>query len=308
MTPAAGPFHPRAPHREMLPGRAGSPKPPSSATHLVPPVAELPPRKPAVAGARSGSDVTVSSLHVLDQLEAAEEEAGAFIRRGSVTIGRTGGILMVPQGPGGHTGVILPETRSLTRPAVRPTDAAQRAAQTTPTNRTTGRPSGQSHQSPDISQGMHAGVSRKAWTMEPNTTTTEMYQWPASQLLSIAANMVSQTWNERLAHLGITHAAVLALQELAAEEPISQAQLAARLQVRSSTLSKTLQGLENRGLIARVGVRGDQRQVIVRLTHRGTEILLSVKNVEESFEAYDARLLNGIREDLVEILRPRSGM
>ncbi|WP_459283299.1 MarR family winged helix-turn-helix transcriptional regulator [Arthrobacter sp. TMN-37] len=216
---------------------------------------------------------------------------------------------MARQEPGAANGVVLPETGISTRPVVESADAPQRAAPTTLTERSTGSPSGQRHrQPPDLPPGMDIGVNQEEETMETSTTTIEMYQWPASQLLSIAANMVSQTWNERFAHLGMTHAAVLALQELAAEQPISQAQLAARLQVRSPTLSKTLQGLEERGLIARVGVHGDQRHVIIRLTHRGTEILLSVKEVEGSFEASDARLLDGIRADLVEILRPRPDM
>ncbi len=72
MTPEARSFHPGTPHTEMplrqRPGRS------RHGDDLAPDR-----QSPGTAGGRINSAVTVSSLHVLDQLEAAQEEAGNFI-------------------------------------------------------------------------------------------------------------------------------------------------------------------------------------------------------------------------------------
>lgn len=148
---------------------------------------------------------------------------------------------------------------------------------------------------------------RKDLPIEHYSSETELDQWPANDVLITAGLLVSRLWNRRFSHLGVTHTEVLALQDLAAQGPLLLVEMAALLQVHGTAIDNVLQKLEERGLIGCVGVDGDPREVLIRLTHRGTEILFRAKKVEAFFEESDAYLLSGMREELLAFLRGRTG-
>jgi MarR family transcriptional regulator, organic hydroperoxide resistance regulator len=63
------------------------------------------------------------------------------------------------------------------------------------------------------------------------------------QLLSMAARLIQRRQDQALADLGLTHAAVIALQGLMSG-PLNQEQLAEEIHVRSQSLGRVLARLE----------------------------------------------------------------
>ncbi|MHA7280255.1 MarR family winged helix-turn-helix transcriptional regulator [Arthrobacter sp. MDT2-2] len=139
-----------------------------------------------------------------------------------------------------------------------------------------------------------------------HTPRADTAQLSTSQLLSIAANLVTHALNRRLSHLGVTHAAVVTLEELAAAGPIRQLDLIPRLQITGQTLGRMLRTLEERGLVSWVnGINGDDRQILVTITPQGTDLLRHAKHIEAAFEASEARHFDGLRADLLALLHAR---
>ena len=68
------------------------------------------------------------------------------------------------------------------------------------------------------------------------------------RLLTSAARLVQRLHDDALAPLGLTRAAVIAL-EAVAPRPMYQEQLAARVHVQSQTLGRVLARLEDAGLV-----------------------------------------------------------
>ena len=98
-----------------------------------------------------------------------------------------------------------------------------------------------------------------------------MEHWPTGRLLSTAARLVEHSWNEKLGAIGLTHAGVIAIEVLAAQGPMTQAQLAQYVRVQAQTMGKTLGRLESHGHIVRVRSTSDRRSHVVSLTERGKE-------------------------------------
>jgi DNA-binding MarR family transcriptional regulator len=98
-----------------------------------------------------------------------------------------------------------------------------------------------------------------------------MEHWPTGRLLSTAARLVEHSWNEKLGAIGLTHAGVIAIEVLAAQGPMTQAQLAQFVRVQAQTMGKTLSRLESHGHIVRVRSTSDRRSHVVSLTERGKE-------------------------------------
>jgi DNA-binding MarR family transcriptional regulator len=93
-----------------------------------------------------------------------------------------------------------------------------------------------------------------------DTTWTDTAQLSASQLLGVAADLVPHARNQHLSPLGVSHAAMATLEELAAAGPVRKLNLIPRLQITGLTLGRMLRRLEERGLISRVtGINGDDR-------------------------------------------------
>jgi DNA-binding MarR family transcriptional regulator len=111
-------------------------------------------------------------------------------------------------------------------------------------------------------------------TSEPERDLRESYR-----LLSLAARLVERRQNEALAPLGLTRAAVIALEELA-PGPLNQEQLASLAQVKSQTLGKVLARLEAGGLLTRTRHPTDRRQLLVALTGAGEAALAAARQAE----------------------------
>jgi MarR family transcriptional regulator, organic hydroperoxide resistance regulator len=99
------------------------------------------------------------------------------------------------------------------------------------------------------------------------------------RLLATAARLVQRRQDEALAPLGLTRAAVIAL-EAVAPRPLNQEQLAAKVHVQSQTLGRVLVRLELQGLVTRTRNETDRRQLHVELTEAGKAALEAARNSE----------------------------
>lgn len=105
-------------------------------------------------------------------------------------------------------------------------------------------------------------------------------QWGPHQLLSMAARLVQRRQDQALAELGLTHAAVIALQGLLGG-PLNQEQLAADIKVRSQSIGRVLSRLEGAGLVARASSSLDRRHNNVSITDAGRSALEAARKAEQ---------------------------
>ncbi|WP_457972226.1 MarR family winged helix-turn-helix transcriptional regulator [Arthrobacter sp. D1-17] len=113
--------------------------------------------------------------------------------------------------------------------------------------------------------------------MVPNA---DAEQWGPHQLLSMAARLIQRRQDQALADLGLTHAAVIALQGLTAG-PLNQEQLAEEIHVRSQSLGRVLARLEEAGFVARKSSSLDRRSNDVSITEAGLRALAAARQVEK---------------------------
>lgn len=99
------------------------------------------------------------------------------------------------------------------------------------------------------------------------------------RLLAMAARLVQRRYDEALAPLGLTRAAVIALEAVSAR-PLNQEQLAAKVLVQSQTLGRVLARLESQGLVTRTRSEADRRQLHVELTDAGRRALEAARGAE----------------------------
>jgi len=99
------------------------------------------------------------------------------------------------------------------------------------------------------------------------------------RLLATAARLIQRRQDEALAPLGLTRAAVIAL-EAVAPRPLNQEQLAAKVHVQSQTLGRVLARLESQGLVTRTRSETDRRQLQVELTQTGKDTLDAAREAE----------------------------
>ena len=104
--------------------------------------------------------------------------------------------------------------------------------------------------------------------------------WGPHQLLSMAARLIQRRQDQALADLGLTHAAVIALQGLVAG-PLNQERLAADIKVRSQSLGRVLARLEDAGLVSRTLSSHDRRSNEVAITEAGLQALAAARRVEK---------------------------
>ncbi|CAM3331972.1 putative HTH-type transcriptional regulator/GBAA_1941/BAS1801 [Arthrobacter ulcerisalmonis] len=121
--------------------------------------------------------------------------------------------------------------------------------------------------------------------------------------MSTAARLVEHSWNEKLAAIGLTHAGVIAIEVLAAQGPMTQAQLAQYVRVQAQTMGKTLSRLEVHGHIARVRSTLDRRSHVVSLTQRGEEAVLAAVEMERSVLAAASIDPEVLRQELQAVVR-----
>lgn len=126
----------------------------------------------------------------------------------------------------------------------------------------------------------------------------DLSAWSTGRLLTTAARLVEQSWNQRLAELDITHAGFTALGVLAAVGPLRQAQLAELVHVQAQTIGKTLSRLESRGYIERTRGDDDRRSQTVRITDKGRAILEMGRDIERTLVSDEALLSPELRDHL----------
>jgi DNA-binding MarR family transcriptional regulator len=131
----------------------------------------------------------------------------------------------------------------------------------------------------------------------------DMDHWPTGRLLSTAARLVEHSWNEKLGAIGLTHAGVIAIEVLAVQGPMTQAQLAQYVRVQAQTMGKTLSRLESHGHIARVRSTSDRRSHVVSLTERGKEAVAQAVEMERSVLASASIDPEVLRQELKAVVR-----
>ncbi|WP_426999175.1 MarR family winged helix-turn-helix transcriptional regulator [Pseudarthrobacter sp. N5] len=130
-----------------------------------------------------------------------------------------------------------------------------------------------------------------------------MDRWPTGRLLSTAARLVEHSWNEKLGVIGLTHAGVIAIEVLAANGPMTQAQLAQLVRVQAQTMGKTLSRLESHGHILRVRSTSDRRSHVVSLTEQGSEAASAAVDMERSVLAAASIDPDVLRQELQSVVR-----
>lgn len=131
----------------------------------------------------------------------------------------------------------------------------------------------------------------------------DMERWPTGRLLSTAARLVEHSWNEKLGAIGLTHAGVIAIEVLAANGPMTQAQLAQLVRVQAQTMGKTLSRLESHGHIARVRSSTDRRSQVVSLTDQGREAVAAAVDMERTVLAAASIDPDILRQELQSVVR-----
>jgi DNA-binding MarR family transcriptional regulator len=135
-------------------------------------------------------------------------------------------------------------------------------------------------------------------TINPDPDARNSYR-----LITLAARLVQRRQDDALAHLGLTRAAVIALEGLAAG-PLNQEQLAEAVRVQSQTLGRVLTRLEASGHITRTRNAADRRQLKVELTPHGHAALEAARAAEINAYPDDPGIAwKVLREELAKFVR-----
>jgi MarR family transcriptional regulator, organic hydroperoxide resistance regulator len=130
--------------------------------------------------------------------------------------------------------------------------------------------------------------------------------WPTGRLLSTAARLVENRWNEGLATFGLTHAGFGVIAHLMAG-PLSQHQIAGLTMVEDQTISRTLDRLERQGHIERARDATDRRRRVVSVTTSGRRAFTEVAGSQLHLQLVDRRVaehcdLESFRAALVALM------
>ncbi|WP_018763387.1 MarR family winged helix-turn-helix transcriptional regulator [Arthrobacter sp. 135MFCol5.1] len=122
------------------------------------------------------------------------------------------------------------------------------------------------------------------------------------RLIALAARLIQRRQDDALAHLGLTRAAVIALEGLT-EGPLNQEQLAEEIRVQSQTLGRVLLRLEAAGLITRTRQVTDRRQLKVELTDAGSAAVEAAREAEVNAYPRDSDISwKALREELTKFV------
>jgi len=112
----------------------------------------------------------------------------------------------------------------------------------------------------------------------------DLEAWPTGRLLSTAARLVEQAWEQQLRKRGLTHAGVIALHSIAAQ-PMSQREMARACRVTDQTMSRTVDHLVRGGFASRSVDPADERRMRVRITAAGAAEYRRVLELERDDNA-----------------------
>ncbi|MBT1584606.1 MarR family winged helix-turn-helix transcriptional regulator [Curtobacterium flaccumfaciens] len=124
--------------------------------------------------------------------------------------------------------------------------------------------------------------------------TTE--QWPLGRLLSAAARSVERDWDERLRAIGLSHAAVVAIDILIRTGPTGADTIARTARVQPQTMSRTLERMERDGLVERTPHPADRRRRVVSVTPAGRSAWETARHIEREVLPEDPALRAALGE------------
>ncbi|WP_412163921.1 MarR family winged helix-turn-helix transcriptional regulator [Curtobacterium flaccumfaciens] len=124
--------------------------------------------------------------------------------------------------------------------------------------------------------------------------TTE--QWPLGRLLSAAARSVERDWDERLRAIGLSHAAVVAIDILIRTGPTGADTIARTARVQPQTMSRTLERMERDGLVERTPHPADRRRRVVSVTPAGRSAWENARHIEREVLPEDPALRTALGE------------
>lgn len=119
-------------------------------------------------------------------------------------------------------------------------------------------------------------------------------QWPLGRLLAAAARSVERDWDERLRAVGLSHAAVVAVDILIRTGPTGADTLARTARVQPQTMSRTLERMERDGLVERSPHPADRRRRIVTVTATGRAAWETARHIEREVLPEDAALRSAL--------------
>lgn len=123
-------------------------------------------------------------------------------------------------------------------------------------------------------------------------------QWPLGRLLSAAARAVEREWDERLRAIGLTHAALVAIDILLRTGPTGADTIARTARVQPQTMSRTLERAERDGLVERTSHPEDRRRRVVSVTAEGRRAWETAQHIEREVLPEDDEL----RRRLTDVL------
>nr|WP_087572897.1 MarR family transcriptional regulator [Sphingomonas sp. CDS-1] len=117
------------------------------------------------------------------------------------------------------------------------------------------------------------------------------------------ARLTQNDYMARIAETGIAPAQAYVLGELWFNEPLSQVELARRLEIGKATIGQTLTRLERAGVIERRRIQSDRRVVMVHLTEKGRSLREPLRGATvEQADALEETLGKKKMEELTETL------
>lgn len=125
-------------------------------------------------------------------------------------------------------------------------------------------------------------------------------QWPLGRLLSAAARSVERDWDERLRAIGLSHAAVVAIDILIRTGPTGADTIARTARVQPQTMSRTLERMERDGLVERTPHPADRRRRVVSVTPAGRSAWETARHIEREVLPEDPALRSALGELLAK--------
>lgn len=119
-------------------------------------------------------------------------------------------------------------------------------------------------------------------------------QWPLGRLLSAAARSVERDWDERLRAIGLSHAAVVAIDILIRTGPTGADTIARTARVQPQTMSRTLERMERDGLVERTPHPADRRRRVVSVTPAGRSAWETARHIEREVLPEDPALRSAL--------------